>query len=61
MTICQRAVQFSVLMSALLNTPAVYHLTEFKRKKKKLLGCAKVYIKDSDSYQNMSTKLTVSI
>lgn len=60
MTICQRAVQFSVLMSALLNTPAVYRLTEFKRKKK-LLGCAKVYIKDSDSYQNMSTKLTVSI
>lgn len=33
MTICQHAVQFSVLMSALLNTPAVYRLTEFKRKK----------------------------
>lgn len=58
-TICQHAVQFSVLMSALLNTPAVYRLTELKRKK--ILAWDKIYMKESDSYQNISTKLTVSI
>lgn len=59
-TICQHVVQFSVLMAALHNTPAVYRLTGLKRKKNPLV-CAEVYIKESDSYQNISTKLTVSI
>lgn len=59
-TICQHVVQFSVLMSAQLNTPAAYRLTGLKRKKNPLV-CAEVYIKESDSYQSISTKLTVSL
>lgn len=60
-TIRQHAVPFSLLMSALLNTPAVYRLTELKSGKKKTPWQKKVNINVSDSYQRIATGLTASI
>lgn len=60
-TICQHAVPFSLLMSALLNTPAVYCLTELKKGEKTPCLNGKVNINVPDSYQKISTGLTASI